>query len=304
MNRNEEKILREYIRAELTSARLDEGAKDILKKALGTALSKLDGLISTLKRLNPISDTVIDAIEKNDGAAAISSVEALGQKFESDIASASDALPAPKQESMAYKRYRDTLTRRRRQPINEVALGGFEIIGLALAALGGVPLVLKMIAKLAKLMKFDAVAAKLESAYKSAHHFEEKVIDIVIPDRAMYAVYVMFEERSSPDRVANLKLYQDDPKVKLDGDRSMTLEEFSKSDVKKKYEKRVYALILLPWLISGLLSIEHMLHSWLGVLEGAATAEKSLFVGTRVAEIVPVVASDIGAAVSSLSKLG
>lgn len=304
MNSAEEKILREYIRSQIENDHLNEGVKDILKKTLDVSLSKLESLINTLKKFNPISEKIIDVIEKNGGADVVAKVATIGEKLESDISSADSAVPSAKKETKAYKRYKMVESRRNKRPINEVALGGFEIVGLVLAAIGGVPLVLKLVSKLAKLMKLDAAASKLETAYKSAHHFEEKIIDLVVPDKAMYAVYMMFEERSNPDNVANLKLYQDDPKSKIDGNRSMTLEEFSKSDVKKKYEKRVYALILLPWLISGLISIEHMLHSWVGILEGAATTEKSIFVGTRVAEMVPQIASELGTVISSLSKAG
>jgi hypothetical protein len=82
----------------------------------------------------------------------------------------------------------------------------------------------------------------------------------------------------------------------------MTLEEFKKSDVKKKYEKRIYALILLPWIISGLMSIEHMLHGWLGAVEGAATAEKSLFVGAQATDTIRKIAGEFATATASMSE--
>ena len=113
---------------------------------------------------------------------------------------------------------------------------------------------------------------------------------------------MMLEERSNPDRVANLNLYVDDPKTKLDGERSMSFEEFRKSDIRKKYEKRVYALILLPWIISGLMSIQHMMHGWLGAVEGAATAEKALFTGTQAVDVARKIAGEFTAVAGVASE--
>lgn len=305
MRKHEEVLLREYVRSQLSSElMLSEGIGDIFRKGAEVALSKISKMIDTLKRMTSTSNAVINVLEKNGASDAIAKVNAIGEKFESSISDADKSVPAPKKESYAFKRYQKVVTERKNtlpRPINEV--GVFESVGLVLAAIGGVPLILKAAYKLASLMKFEKAAEKLKIAYQSAHHFEEKVIDIVVPDKAMYAVYMMFEERSSPDKVANLKLYVDDPESKLDGERSMTLDEFKKSDTKKTYEKRVYALILLPWLINGLMSIEHMLHGWIGAVEGAATAEKAVFVGSRAADAVQKIAGEFAKATAAASEV-
>jgi hypothetical protein len=305
VKKHEEQLIREYVRAHLRDHTLNEGVSDIFRKGAEAALAKITKLMDTLKSMTATSDAVVSVLEKNDGADAVAKVDAMGEKFESSISAADKAVPSPKKESLAYKNYQRLVSESKRadtvrRPLNEV--GVFESVGLVLAAIGGVPLILKAAYKLASWMKFEKAAEKLKSAYEAAHHFEEKVIDVIIPDKAIYAVYVMFEEKSSPDRVANLKLYSDDPEVKLDGDRSMTLDEFKKSDTKKKYEKRVYALILLPWLISGLTSIHHMLHSWISAVEGAATAEKAMFVGARAADVVRKISGEFVAATAAAAE--
>lgn len=308
MNNRQERLLREYIRGNLDDrSPLNEGVKDVVKKALSAGLSRVKNLIATLEQFEPASLSIKSTLEKSGAGDFVSKVEVVGREFETSIEAVADSIPSGKNESRVLRsrrRNRSAITEvlAQRRALNEVALGGFEVVGLILAALGGVPLVLKGMYKLANLMGLKGVSEKLKVAYEHAHHFEEKFIDVIIPDKAMYAIYVSFEESRDPDAVANLKLYQDDPSSKLDGKRSMTLDEFKKSDVRKKYEKRVYALILLPWLISGLTSLHHAFHNWIGAIEGAATAEKAIFVGSRAAETAPVIASDIATAISSLAK--
>lgn len=306
MNRHEEKLLREYVRLQLGTPILSEGIGDLFKKGVSSVLSKISKMIDSLEQMKPTSLAVTDVLKKNGADNAIAQIGAMGEQFKSSMADADKSIPAPKQESFALKRYQRTILERKsfqrhnKKRLDEV--GVFESVGLVLAAIGGVPLILKAAYKLASLMKFEKAAEKIKVAYEAAHHFEEKVIDVVIPDKAIYAFYMMLEERSSPDKVANLKLYIDDPKSKLDGERSMTLEEFKKSDIRKKYEKRAYALILLPWIISGLTSIEHMLHGWIGAVEGAATAEKSVFVGAQAADVARKIAGEFAAAAAGVSE--
>lgn len=306
MNKQEEKLLREYIRAHLDEPILSEGIGDLFQKGVEIALAKISKIIDSLKQMTSTSDAAISILEKNGASDVVSKIDSIGEQLESSMVAVDEAVPSPKQESRAFRRYQRTIFERRamlqsnKRSIREV--GVFEAVGLVLAAIGGIPLILKAAYKLASFMKFKNAAEKIKVAYSAAHHFEEKVIDVVVPDKAIYAIYMMFEERSNPDKVANLNLYVDDPKTKLTGERSMTLEEFKKSDVRKKYEKRVYALILLPWLISGLMSIEHMLHGWLGAVEGAATAEKSLFVSAQATDAIRKIAGEFATAATSMSE--
>jgi len=311
MNNREEALLREYIRHNLRDQYiLNEGVKDFILKAIKAALSKIEGLISKLKGFTPASEKVFDALEADGAGDFFSKVESMGREFEASIDAAASAVPSKLGESkyrsgMRYKRNRRSTIRehaQRRLALNEVVLGGFEIIGFILAAIGGVPLLLKGLYKLTGMLGFKGVSEKLEIAYEKAHHFEEAVVNIAIPDRALYAIYIAMQEEEKPDAVANLNLYTDDPEMKLDGERSMTLEEFSKSGIKKKYEKRAWAVLLLPWLISGLFSLGHMLHSIIGVMEGAATGVKAIEVGVAAAEPAAAIASEIGSAVSAMVK--
>lgn len=344
MNKHEEKLLREYIQHNLRSQDLlNEGVKDVLKKALSSALKKIDELIGKLKSFVPASEKVITALEKNGAKEFVSKIETMGQEFESSIDAAADAVPS----KMGESRYRPRRTRytrnkrvtvaesiQRRRALNEVVLGGFEIVGFILAAVGGLPLLLTVLEKLVGWMGFKSAAKKISVAHEKAHHFEEMVVDYVIPDKALYVVYLIIEEEKNPDEFANLKIYQsdtsdlggesfksthsrkgatrDDPgggKGKLRRStssrglkRSMTLEEFRESEEKQKYEKRAWAIVLLPWLISGLFSLHHMFHGILGALEGAATGVKAIEVGTAAAEAVPTIAGEIGSAMAAIAK--
>ena len=331
MNRSEELLLREYIRNNLRENELlNEGVKDVLISTLSTGLKQIKKLLEMLKKLTPASDKVISTLEKNDAGDFVSKVYSMGQEFEDAVESASKSVPSKKSESAVRLRVPGrTLCKQstsvtineeiqRRQALNEVVLGGFEVIGLILAAIGGVPLLLKGLFKLTGFLGLNKVSEKLEIAYEKAHHFEEAVIDIAIPDKALYAVYIAIQESKNPDQVANLKIYQSGTeesggkKIKLAGlvkrisgrstKRAMTFEEFINSEDKKNYQKRAWALVLLPWLVSGLFSLHHMLGGILGALEGAATGVKAIEVGTAAAKPVQAIAAEIGSAVSALVK--
>lgn len=334
MNRKEEALLREYIRQNLSDKTLlSEGVMDILKKALKSAYSKIQSLIDSLKRATPASDRAYNALEKAGAGDFVSKISSMGEEFEASINSAASAVPSNMGESRRYsplkyrRNRRPTIIEeaRSRQALNEIALGGFEIVGFVLAAIGGVPILLKVLKKLAGFLGLDRVAEKLNVAYEKAHHFEEMVVDYVIPDKALYAVYLAIEEERNPEEFANLKMYQSDPsqlgdqriksthKRGLDGklkrtkssrglERTMTLEEFAESEEKQKYQKRTWAIVLLPWLISGLFSLGHMLHGIIGALEGVATGVKAVEVGTAAVEVAPSIASEIGAAVNAIAK--
>lgn len=342
MNSREEKLLREYIQHSLNASEqsvLNEGIRDLLKKPLTAALAKIEDLINRLKSATPASDKVLNALEKSGAGDFVSKVSAVGEDFEASINDAASAVPSKLGESKyhfhsRYKRNRQpTLLEdiRSRRALNEIAFGGFEVVGLILAALGGFPLLLKGLKKLAGFLGFETVAEKLNAAYEKAHHFEEMVVDYAIPDKALYAVYLAIEEEKNPEEFANLKLYQDDPSglggqpfrsthQRTSGEtgertgtfkrttsgrglrRTMTFEEFAESEEKHKYQKRTWAIVLLPWLISGLFSLGHMFHSILGALEGAATGVKAIEVGTAAAEVAPSIAGEIGSAVTALVR--
>ncbi len=340
MNIKEEALLREYIRQNLRDKTLlSEGVMDILKKALKSAYSKIQSLIDSLKRATPASDRAYSALEKAGAGDFVSKISSMGEEFEASINSAASAVPANMGES---RRYAPPLYRRNRRPtiieearsrraLNEIALGGFEIVGFVLAAIGGVPILLKILKKLAGFLGLDGVAEKLNVAYEKAHHFEEMVVEYAIPDKALYAVYLAIEEERNPEEFANLKMYQSDAsdlggqsfksthrrdrdelgqgtgrlKRTMSGRglrRTMTLEEFAESEEKQKYQKRTWAIVLLPWLISGLFSLGHMLHGIIGALEGVATGVKAVEVSTAAVEVAPSIASEIGTAVRAITR--
>ena len=326
MNNNEEKLLREYIRHSLTDqVILSEGIKDVLKKALESGLSTIKSLLGRLESSMDSSLEFRNILKKNGGDEVVSKIDAAGEEFKVAIKDAGASTPAGKNESRRFI-HRGT-NRRREHALDEVALGGFEIVGFALAVVGGVPLILKAAYKLMQLLGFKEASEKLEVAYEKSHHFEEAVIDYAIPDKALYAIYITIQEKKNPAAVANLKIYQADPAAdekstttksrraldafgraagkELKGrsaKRSMTFEEFVKSDERKQYEKRVWALILIPWLYAGLSSLHHLFSGIIGVMEGAATGVKAIEVGTAAAEAAPTIASEITSAVSALAK--
>jgi hypothetical protein len=308
MNRREEQVIRDYVRMQLIEQRLHEASQGMLTKALETVTDKIESVLSNLRQLGGDRKELLDTLKKNDGTEALSAIQKQGGDLTKLVSVLKTATPELKEGTRAHRRHLLAEARMRvtdrRVLINE-SLTLFAATGLVFAIIGGIPLVLKALGWIVGKTKFKSAAEKINKAAEFFHHLEEAWMSL-IPNKPLYAVYIMLESKNEPERVANLKIYEEDPENPVKGgvgSRSMTFEEFEKSKLKVKYEKYAYAIIMLPWLISGLTQLHHALHGWLGAVEAAATAEKTLFVGTATADVVTKGAAELSAAAKALSSV-
>lgn len=321
MNRREEDLLREWIREELGAAHLSEGVADTLRssilkvaKALG---GRLDSKIASLRNAESASEQLTDLIlDAPGGSKVVSSISQLGSQFKGaadDVLQHKFETPAAN-ESRARKvlpvlyEINSVLgPAGRRRRLNEV--GVFELVGLGLGLMGGIPMLLKGFHKVAKLFRMDKTSDLLKKMYETAHHIEEGFVDVVIPDRVSYFVYVKYQEAKNPEKVANYKIWEVDPdspasKAIKPNQRIMSREEYLESDQKKKIEKGLYIVLLTPWLINGLVALKNFISNIINWAEGAATAVKGLEVGelaSMTAELVQGGAAGLEDAAVTLS---
>jgi hypothetical protein len=157
------------------------------------------------------------------------------------------------------------------QQLNE--FGVTAAAGITLGAIGGVPLLLKGLYKLAAFLKMPKTSQAFQHAYHVAHHFEEKVIDYAVPDNLSYLWY------KGQQKV-----------VTKDGSAVMSLEEYKASDIKKKVEMRIYKIALVYFMIHGIHGAMEAGISLLGGAEAAASTVKAVEIGVEVIEVASAIA--------------
>lgn len=157
--------------------------------------------------------------------------------------------------------------------LNELGVTG--VVGLGLGVVGGVPLLIKGLYKLAGFFKLTKTADFLKKAYNVAHHIEEKVVDYIIPDRLSYIVYKQWYSAV----------------VKQDRQAIMSFEDYRNSKVRKQVERKVYIVLLLPFLVHGIHGMAHAGLNMLGAAEGAASTVKAVEIGQEVIEVATAIAA-------------
>lgn len=135
------------------------------------------------------------------------------------------------------------------------------VLGIGFALLGGVPLVLKGLHKLAVYLNATKTAELLKRSYEITHKIEEKTIDWMIPDKLSWLIYQGLQKRGI--KTASTKLSYDEFKA-------------DKGHAKSKIEGLVYKVILIYFAFSGISSVLHAGVSLLSFVEGGATAVKGI----------------------------
>jgi len=323
MNRQQEYVLREYIRREIrTSNSMSEGVVDDLRKrmtSLGNDIIKaIDSKISALKGQEAISEKLTDLVlDVEGGAQVVSSLSKIGSQFTSEMDNIKSIEFGDKSgtKSEASLRSANQVMTEMTWSLETGATGpvllrevtGFEMVGMGLALIGGIPMLLKGMYKVAGFFRLKKISSVLEKAYKAAHHFEESFVSFVVPDAVSYRIYTMYKEATRPQEVANFKVWEADPesgvgKTIKKSDRILTKEEYKTSKEKKKLEKGLYVIMLTPWLINGLFALKHFVSNMISWAEAGATAVK----GAEAVEVVGM-ASDIiqqGLEASNISSIG
>lgn len=169
-------------------------------------------------------------------------------------------------ESKISKKVRSNITLIEAQRLDEAGIIG--LAGMALGALGGIPLLLKGLHKLAKYLGLEKTSSALEHAYHVMHHVEETTIDYMVPDKLSYLYYKskhkVFAKGNEPE---------------------MTFEDYQGSEVRGKVELRIYKVVLVYFLFYGVHGALEAGFSMIGAAEGAASTVKAIEIGTEVAKI-------------------
>lgn len=158
-------------------------------------------------------------------------------------------------------------------------LGLTAIVGLALGAMGGLPMLFKGLTWLANKLKLPKVAAAMHHAYETVHGWEAWGIDFLVPDRLSFFIYQNFWKRGLKASTAPLDFAS-----------------YSKGaeGSKKKVETYIYKIILVYFFLNGLAGALHAGASLLGVAEASATVVKGVELAGAAAEIAASATSAMG----------
>lgn len=169
--------------------------------------------------------------------------------------------------------------------LNEV-LTPTVVFGFLLAIVGGTPMLLKALYKLAKKLQLTNTAKALNHAYHVAHKIEEKVVDYAIPDKLSYGLYI--------------NLWKKGFKVRGSGatKKPFTYEEYSAGtgNARHQVEGLVYKMLLTYFFVHGGIGAIKAGISMMGVAEGAATSVKAVELAGAVGEVAELAAPVLAAA--------
>lgn len=155
------------------------------------------------------------------------------------------------------------------------------VMGVGLAIMGGLPMLFKGLHKLANVLHAERCAEMFEKAYHVVHHFEEKTIDLVVPDKLSYFVYGVLWKRG----------------LKLSKHHLEFLDfQLGKEHAMQKTQGLIYKAILIYFAWNGLQGMLHAGASLLGFVEGTATTVKGIELARGATEIATIVRAGTTAA--------
>lgn len=162
-----------------------------------------------------------------------------------------------------------------------------EGVGIALGILGGLPMLLKGIKKLAEKLGATSFASLCEKAIKLVHKVENFIVDIVVPDRLSYHVYDYLHSHAGGEKFF---LH-----TKGEGTELLTFEKYKETgkehgSPREKTEQLIYKSILIFFLFEGLHKIFEESMGLLGsVLEGGAVSVKGVEVAAGLGQLKKIV---------------
>ena len=156
------------------------------------------------------------------------------------------------------------------------------LIGIGLAAVGGIPMLCKGLATLATKLGAENSAKILTKAYKISHKIEEKVIDYLVPDIFSYEVHKFLFKKGF--HVAKEK-------------KLLTFEQYKAGelDARKKTDDLIYKAMLIYFAFKGIAGALKAGASLLGFIEGAATGVKGIEIAAAGAEVATIVRTGVKA---------
>jgi len=154
------------------------------------------------------------------------------------------------------------------------------VLGVGLAVMGGLPLVFKGLHKLARVLGAERASKMFEHAYHVTHHFEEKVIDLVVPDKLSYFVYSFLWKKG----------------MRLSKDHLEFMDfQLGKEGAMKRAQGLIFKVVLIYFAWSGLQGVLHAGASMLGFVEGTATTVKGIELARGATEVAALVRAGSGA---------
>lgn len=163
---------------------------------------------------------------------------------------------------------------RQRKNLHEV--GVTTVLGIGLAAIGGLPMLFKGLHKLASYLGATRTAEIFEKCESFFHAVEKKFIDFVIPSKLSYAVYKFLAEKGF--QVAGEK-------------EVLTFDTYKGSNSEEKTEELIYKALLIYFAFQGLVGALKAGASLLGFIEGTATAVKGVELAKGFADVRKIVVS-------------
>lgn len=167
-------------------------------------------------------------------------------------------------------------------------LGATTVVGVLLATMGGLPMLFKGLHTLASKLHAEKTAELFEKAEKVTHHFEQKVITGVIPDKLAYYIYlglwklgIKLTHTKEPYNELEIKVEKGGPQALV------------------KAKNLMYKMLLIYFAWSGFMGVLHAGASLLGFVEGGATAVKGIELARGASEIAKLALAGQSAAVAS-----
>jgi hypothetical protein len=135
-------------------------------------------------------------------------------------------------------------------------------------------MVFKGLTKLAKVLGATKTVQVFEKAYSIAHHFEQKTIDLVVPDKLSYAIYKLLWKRG----------------IKLSEHQLEFLDfQLGKEHAMARTQGLIYKALLIYFAWNGLQGVLHAGASLLGFVEGTATTVKGIELARGASEITKLI---------------
>ena len=178
---------------------------------------------------------------------------------------------------LAETNYTSSSLKRPRERLNE-DFGITAILGVGLAVMGGLPMLFKGLSQLAEKLGAHKANQMFEKAEKVCHHFEQKVIEGVIPDKVAFVVYKGLFEMGI--KLTKSKEAYNEIEIKAEADGIAAI---------KKTKNLIYKVLLIYFAWNGLKGVLHAGASLIGFIEGAATTVKGVELAKGAVEIAKLV---------------
>jgi hypothetical protein len=266
----------------------------LFKKLLSKSVSKIEAGAAKLKPLvamiKQAEQETGEKLPTNQTIQAAMALPAKAKAAEAEIAqqkSAVAALPQaqPGAQQEACARQFDAILVEamavEKKPLNE-ALGPTVIIGFVLALIGGIPMLINGLHKLATKLTLTKTADMLAHMHHVTHSFEQKAIDYIIPDILSYALYTKFWKAGI--KVRGSKAF----------DKPLSREEYTagEGNVRGTVESIIYKIMLVWFLAQGIRGAWSAGTSLLGLAEGAASSVKAVEIAAVVTQVAEILGPD------------